>query len=214
LVIIKLKAMKKIKNTNYFLVLLTASMLLASCKKGDVGPQGATGSKGTDGTNGTNGAAGPTGPKGADGSNGATGPQGPAGTANVIYSDWTVAKNFRDTIADNSQLHAADLPAPKLTAALLNNATVMIYLDFGGGVYTLPYTSYAGGKLNTVSFWPRVGHFIITRFTADNSNSVALSTLLKYRYVIIPGGISATAVANHVSINNYESVKQYYGIKN
>ena len=169
-------------------------MMLPSWKKGEQGPEGATGSKG------------------ADGPSGATGPQGPAGTANVIYSDWTVAVNFRDTTADNSKLKAADLPAPKLTAALLNNATVMVYFDFGGGVYTLPYTSYAGGKLNTISFWPRVGHFIITRFAADNSAGVALSSFLKYRYVIIPRGISTTAVAHKVNLYNYESVRSYYGM--
>lgn len=189
------------KQTNYFSVLIAIVLLFsASCKKGDEGPQGAVGPQGTDGANGA---------KGATGQTGAT---GPAGTANVLYSDWIIAKNFRDTTTDNSLLRIADLPAPKLTAALLNNATMLIYLDFGGGVYTLPYTNYAGGKLNIISFLPRVGKFIITRFTADNSHSVPLSTLLKYRYIIIPGGIKATALAKQLDIKNYESVKKYYGI--
>ena len=180
---------------------------LASCKKGDPGAEGPTGQAGIDGSNGADGA---TGPKGA------TGPQGPAGatgTANVIYSGWAYAKNFRDTTTDNSQLRAADLPAPKLTSEILEKGVVAVYLSFGGGVYLLPYTSYAGGKLNTISYLPRVGHFIITRFTADNSNSVALSTLLQYRYVIIPGGLSATAVAKHVNITDYESVRKFYQLK-
>jgi hypothetical protein len=139
------------------------------------------------------------------------GSNGAPGTANVIYSGWNYATNFRDTTADNTDLHAGDLSAPKLTSAILNSGTVQVYFTFGGGVYTLPYTSYAGGKLNTMSYWPRLGHFIITRFTADNSNSVALSTLLQYRYVIIPGGITADA-AKHVNLNDYEAVRKYYRI--
>jgi len=144
---------------------------------------------------------------------GNVGATGPAGTANVVYSGWMYATNFRDTTADNSALHAADLSAPKLTTEILNGGTVMVYFTFGGGVYTLPYTSYAGGKQNTMSYWPRLGHFIITRFTADNSNSVPLSTILQYRYIIIPGGITADA-AKHIDLSNFESVRKYYRIIN
>ncbi|WP_224746674.1 hypothetical protein [Mucilaginibacter rigui] len=133
------------------------------------------------------------------------------GTANVIYSGWNYAVNFRDTTADNSAVKAADLLAPTLSTDILNKGTVQVYFDFGGGVYALPYTSNAGGKLNTMAYWPRLKHFIITRFTADNSNSVALSSILQYRYVIIPGG-TAVSVAKKVDINNYEAVKRAYNI--
>jgi hypothetical protein len=187
------------KNTTNFLllILIVPMLMVASCKKGDVGPAGETG---------TDGEKGDKGDKGDKGSTGST------GTANVIYSDWILATNFRDTIADNSNLKAADLKAPQLTTAMLNNATFLIYFNFGGGVYTLPYTSNAGGKLNTISFWPRVKHFIITRFSADNANGVALSSFLQYRYVIIPGGIKATAVTQKLDLDNYQAVKQYYNI--
>lgn len=139
------------------------------------------------------------------------GPAGPAGTANVQYSGWNYATNFRDTTADNSAFHAGDLAAPALTQTMLDNATFQIYFTFGGGVYTLPYTSYAGGKLNTMSYFPRVGHFIITRFTADNSNSVPLSTILQYRYVIIPGGVNI-GLNNHPDLKDYEAVRKFYRI--
>jgi hypothetical protein len=140
--------------------------------------------------------------------------QGQSGTANVMYSGWLYASNFRDTTADNSALHAADIVAPKLTTDILNSGQVQVYFTFGGGVYTLPYTSYAGGKLSTLSYWPRLGHFIITRFTADNSNGVALSTLLQYRYIIIPGGVNVTAIKNnHLNLNDYDAVKKYFRIQ-
>lgn len=193
------------KKLNYLLVFFVVTILsLSSCKKGDVGPAGATGPEGPKGATGATGAA---------GANGTDGAKGATGTANVIYSDWAVATNFRDTTADNTAMHAADLIAPKLTTNIIEKGTVMVYFTFGGGVYALPYTSYAGGKQNTMSYWPRLGHFIITRFTADNSNTIPLSTVLQYRYVIIPGGITA-AVARQMNINDYESVRKFYGIRN
>lgn len=135
------------------------------------------------------------------------------GTANVIYSGWNYAVNFRDTTADNSALKAADLLAPTLSNEILNGGLVQVYFTFGSGVYALPYTSYAGGKLNTIAYLPRLKHFIITRFTADNSKSIPLSSFLQYRYVIIPGG-TAVSVAKKVDINNYEAVKRVYNIPN
>jgi hypothetical protein len=33
----------------------------------------------------------------------------------------------------------------------------MVYFTFGEGIFPLPYTSYAGGKANTISFIPNVG---------------------------------------------------------
>ncbi|HEY2581614.1 MAG TPA: hypothetical protein VGI43_07400 [Mucilaginibacter sp.] len=135
--------------------------------------------------------------------------QGPAGTANVEYSGWNSAVNIRDTVADGSNLNVADLFAPALTQTMLDGAAFQIYFTFGAGVYTLPYTSYAGGQLNTMSYWPRLGRFIITRFTADNSNNVKLSTILQYRYIIIPGG-NQVGVAHHPDLKNYEAVRKYY----
>jgi len=136
------------------------------------------------------------------------------GTANVLYSGWNYAKNFRDTIADNSALKAADLVAPALSNEILNSGVVQVYFTFGGGIYALPYTSYAGGKQNTIAYLPRLKHFIITRFTADNSNSIGLSTLLQYRYVIIPGEVIAPTANKRPNLNNYEEVKKAYNIPN
>lgn len=138
------------------------------------------------------------------------------GTANVIYSGWNTAKNFRDTTIDNSVLRIADVAAPALTTALLNNASLQVYFNYGGGVLPLPYSSYAGGKLNTISYIPRAGRFTITRFAADNSGSVALSTVLQYRYVIIPGGVAVANKPNQplLDLKDYEAVKKMYHIGN
>lgn len=131
--------------------------------------------------------------------------------SDVIYSGYNYATNFRDTTIDGSQLKVADLAATDLTQQAIDQDAFEIYFTFGAGIFGLPYTSYAGGAENTLSYLPRVGHFIITRFTADNSGSVPLSVLLQYRYVIIPGTI-LTSVNHHINIKNYAEVKRYFRI--
>jgi hypothetical protein len=112
------------------------------------------------------------------------------GTANVIYSAWNTASNIRDTVIDGSMLSVATLAATELTSAWLNTATVLVYLQFGGGEIPLPYTSDAGGMTSTVSFIPQTGQILITRYTMNDSASIKLIGSIEYRWVIIPGGVS------------------------
>ncbi|GAA3951977.1 hypothetical protein GO495_12465 [Chitinophaga oryziterrae] len=173
--------------------LLCLSLFNACSKEGPTGPKGDTGETGA------TGAAGPT---------GAT---GPVGTANVIYSAWTYAHNFNDSTVDNSNIKAGYVDAPKITSTILNSGDVKVYFTYGGGTFILPYTSNAGGKPNTISFTPLLSKILIYRFTHDNSNSIALSTLLQYRYVIIPGGVAARK--NNINWDNYAEVAAYLGWK-
>lgn len=149
---------------------------------------------------------GPAGPQGP------VGPQGPAGTANVIYSTWVYATYFRDTTIDASSVKAANVLAPGLSSAILNSGTVLVYFTFGAGNFTLPYTSNAGGKPNTIAYIPQLGKILITRFTHDNSNTINLSTLLQYRYILIPGGVADSRATPHPDYNDYTAVCRYYGI--
>lgn len=118
--------------------------------------------------------------------------KGATGTANVIYSDWNYASNYRDSTIDGSYEQIATLSAPSLTAADLNTATIEVFFTFGAGDFPLPYTSYAGAKGSTISFIPKNGQIIITRFTFDNSASIPMSSVLQFRFVIIPGGVNVT----------------------
>jgi len=86
-----------------------------------------------------------------------------------------------------------------------------MYLDFGAGVFPMPYTSNAGGKESTISYLPMPGRILISRFTADNSASISLSTLIQYRYVIIPGSVNI-GLNNHVNLKDYEAVRKFYRI--
>jgi hypothetical protein len=143
---------------------------------------------------------------------GPAGPQGPAGTANVIYSTWKYATNFNDSTIDNSKIKVGYVAAPSLTSTILNSGMVMVYFTYGAGNFTLPYTSNAGSKVNTISYTPMLNKILITRFAHDNSNSVSLSTLLQYRYILIPGGVSGGRLATPVDYSDYSAVCRYYGI--
>jgi len=140
--------------------------------------------------------------------------QGPAGTANVQYSSWQYAGNPRDSTIDGSALHLADLAAPALSQNIIDAGVVQVYFRLGTNAFVLPYTSFAGGKESTISFLPRLKRIIITRFTADNTNSIPLSTALQYRYVLIPGGVSLGAIKNaHIDMSDYNAVAKFLQIK-
>lgn len=192
--------------------------------KGDIGATGATGPAGNPGSQILTGFGTPSASLGATGDYyldksgfAIYGPKTTAwGTAlslqapsNVFYSGWNYAQNFRDTIMDGSHFSIADLPAPALSADLLNTAIFKVYFAFADGIHPLPYTSYSGGKQNTISYHPRLKHFVITRFTSDNSNSAQLSSIIQYRYVIIPG---ETLIGKPQDLNDYEAVRKFYKI--
>jgi len=186
--------------------------------KGDKGDRGATGPKGDKGDRGDAGPRGATGPQGPAGPRGATGPQGPAGpqgpvgTANVIYSGWlSFQQAQRDTIIDNTTLKINHLPVPRLTQAIIDNGVIQVYMRFLTSVFPLPYTGDAGAgtgpsKTSTVSFIPKQGVLYITRYTHDNTASIGFGPV-QFRYVLIPGGVSANTALNHVNLQDYEAVK-------
>lgn len=166
--------MKTIISKTFFLrVALCTSLLisLASCSPED----GTNGTNGTDGTNGTNGSQGPI---------------GQTGTANVIYSDWTLGTATTPMGIDGTSGLSFLLPAPKLTQVILDKGTVLVYAKFVNTVLTLPYTSTAGGNLNTITFFPELGGIRIFRFNHSGVGTSSLSSTLNYRYILIPGGIS------------------------
>src|SRR5438270_14026154 len=74
------------KTSKAFLLILAASLIFSSCKKGDTGPAGAPG---------------------ATGSTGQPGQPGPAGTANVIASKWFKVDSsvWTHTAADSFQFN-------------------------------------------------------------------------------------------------------------
>lgn len=136
---------------------------------------------GTDGVDGTNG---------VDGAVGAT---GPAGTANVIYSAWLTAPTAVAETIDGTSGLSTSIAAPQLSSDILSKGTILVYVSFGTGTYTVPYTSTAGGFVNTITAISTVQKIKLFRFRHDQGGTVGLPTSLNWRYILIPGGVAATA---------------------
>lgn len=197
--------------TKLSITLLVVTLIFASCKKGDTGPAGP---------------AGPTGAPGAAGTAGATGPQGPkgdTGTANVIYSEWLDVTFEADTFRRPGNVldtagWIATIPAPKLTDSIINTGDVKVYLNVGSDsadnqlVMPLPiFDNFLIGAVINTYFQSQL---IILASSADVS-SVTLRGFhyFQYRYILIPGGITAAPVRNTIDWNNYQQVKELLGLK-
>jgi hypothetical protein len=172
------------KKTILFLVAISMIALVSCTKEGPAGPQGIPGSSGTNGTN---------------------------GNANVYYSNWTTLSTpWADTTIDGSLLKYNYELAPMLTQQNLDSAAILAYFRYvTGSIVPLPYTSYAGGTANAMSYIPALGKMYYTRFTFDNTGSVGVSGALEYRYVIIPGGVTSKSMLSSMP---YDELCAYYKI--
>lgn len=154
-----------------------------------------------------------------DGTDGADGAQGPAGTANVIYSAWISAPAGTAETIDGTSGLSTSITAPQLTADIMEKGTILVYMSFGSATntYTLPYTSTAGGFTNTITAIASLNKIKLFRFKhANDGTTVALPATLKWRYVLIPGGVAAstskTAKPDYSKMS-YEEVCAYFNIQ-
>jgi hypothetical protein len=147
---------------------------------------------------------------GKDGVDGAT------GTANVIYSAWITAPAAAAETIDGTSGMSTTINAPELSADILAKGTILVYMSFLGSVYTLPYTSTAGGFVNTVDAISSLQKIKIFRFKhAADGTTVNLPASLGWRYILIPGGVSATAKATKLDYSkmSYEEVCARFNIQ-
>jgi hypothetical protein len=198
----------------FLLSVICLSSLLVKCKKGDDGPIGPAGTKGD------TGAAGANGTNGATGATGATGPAGATGTANVIYSDWITPATYTKTTVFGTFNFTYDIAASKITQAILDKGTVIVYGKLNGynpviwptdqvGALPIVITYQSGGaQIDTWSARSLVGKIQIVM---NNSTNVygSISNAHSFRYVIIPGGVHTTATAK-VNFKNYAEVKHAF----
>lgn len=178
-------------------LVLSAVLLVTACKKGDTGPAGEKGDKGD------------------AGATGATGATGKTGTANVIYSAW---QDLTFSAVDTGVL-AASITAPKVVDSIIQKGEVKVYWNINTAsnptVVALPYSD-AGlvfgvpdlqitplVKVGTIYLY---SNYNVSSFTSTTTNE----KVWQYRYVIIPGGVSARSAVNW---NDYSQVKSYLGLK-
>lgn len=193
------------KKINYVFAFVAAALIFTSCgKDGAVGPVGP---------------AGTTGPTGAVGT---AGPTGATGTANVIYSDWTTPPTYTKTTVFGSTQFSANIAASKITQAILDNGTVLVYGKLDGYITTIwptaqvsqlpiviTYDSNSTAQIDTWSALATVGNIEIT--LVNNTNVYgSISTAHQFRYVIIPGGVHTLASIN---TKDYNQVKMALHLK-
>jgi hypothetical protein len=195
----------KPKLYSFLTVALFTIIFVISCKKGDTGP------------------AGPAGPAGAAGAAGAQGPKGDSATANVTYSAWLDVSFLADTVRDPST-HVLDtldfyavIAAPKLTATVISQGDIKVYLNFGTSanpdVVPLPYTDviFTNGVSIVPDFVP--GQIILTSNVNPSTRTDSEGKKLQYRYIIIPGTKPASLNPN-LKWSDYNSVKKYLNLPN
>ncbi len=195
------------KKMHYYLfAFAVAAITFTSCgKNGAVGPAGPVG------------ATGPVGPTGPAGANGATGPVGATGTANVIYSNWYTPSTYtKDTVFNSYHFHA-NIAASKITQAILDNGTVLVYGKLNGYVTSVWPTNqvsqlpieitYMNGTTPNIDSWSALvtlGNVRIDLVSSTNAYG-GISNAHQFRYIIIPGGVQTLSTIN---VRNYNEVKQ------
>ncbi len=185
-------------------LVVAIALIIASCSKGPVGPAGPIG---------TTGATGPAGSNGAPGATGAT------GTANVIYSAWL---NVKYQGSDTTGWFAT-ITAPRLTDSILNKGAIKVYFNAGSDsansqlVMTLPIDDIAvTGAIINAYFQQQLITLVSTHDVS--SDSLRGYHYNQYRYVLIPGAVTALPVTANgyktgINWNDYKQVKQYLGLK-
>ncbi|KUJ63224.1 hypothetical protein AR687_03445 [Flavobacteriaceae bacterium CRH] len=150
------------------------------------------------------------------GDDGTDGQEGAKGTANVIYSAWLTAPTAVAETIDGTSGMSTSINAPELSADILAKGTILVYVSFGTGTYTLPYTSTAGGFVNTITVISNLQKIKLFRFRHDGGGTVNLPTSLSWRYILIPGGtVAATAKAAKTDYSkmSYEEVCAHFNIQ-
>ncbi|WP_108808268.1 collagen-like protein [Aquimarina spinulae] len=182
--------MKAITNLVKGMMIVMVSLLIFSCSDGEdgaIGPAGQDGVNGVDGTNGTDG---------SNGADGVDGEGGPPGTANVIYSDW-IATDFETNVPaeTNEQL----LTSFNFGEFNLNEDVILVYGRHEVNILVseikqLPYilasqNEYYGFEVSSFSG----GSSLRIEVTTLDGGTNLFTFFDDFRYVIIPGGISASS---------------------
>jgi hypothetical protein len=161
------------KNLKLFLFILAGSLMVVSCKKGDIGPAGAPGAAGPAGTAGT------------------------AGTDSILYSAPIIlAMNPYNDLANDDYGYLDSIAAPALTQAAINQDIILgyVYVPFGASNDSA-WVSIDNETNQGIEMFPQVGKILIesfwTEFSTPNGNGDL--TGFKFKYFIIPPSILASS---------------------
>ena len=158
------------------------------------------------------------------GKQGATGPAGPAGpkgdsaSGTVYYSDWLDVNFLPDTIHTTQGKidtigYYATISAPVLTAAMLKNSDVRVYINTSDAsnpiIYPLPYSGISGVNIEVSAYALNIQLYANAQVSTETNNGKKIQ---QYRYMIFPGN-TKVPTNNNVNWSNYSAVKAYLGLK-
>ncbi|HEY4196291.1 MAG TPA: hypothetical protein VGM63_12200, partial [Mucilaginibacter sp.] len=131
--------------------------------------------------------------------------------------DWITPTAYAQTTVFGTVHFDANIAASKVTQAILDNGTVLIYGKLDGynpviwptdQVSVLPIEiTYMNGTTQNIDSWTgncTVGNIQIDLASSSNAYG-GISNAHQFRYVIIPGGVHTLGSINP---KNYEQVKQ------
>ncbi|MCX2678498.1 hypothetical protein OOZ15_00955 [Galbibacter sp. EGI 63066] len=159
-----------------------------------------SGEDGMEGPQGLQGEQGPAGPQGEQG------PQGETGTANVRYSSWIP---IDWNVLDANTVKRMDIDIPEITEEFIENGgIVLFYVRSTDSVWAVPMSRDNYSLYFLASSASQEIRFLASRITGLTGD-INVSWILEVRYVLIFDGIP---LQGEVSLNDYESLKEYYGI--
>jgi hypothetical protein len=131
------------------------------------------------------------------------GAQGPPGTANVIYSNWINPTDATWNLLNTPRRKLMEIRNSQINLDIVNKGIVLVYYRTDNGwIVQLPYNIMLSNSATAVqiSYQYQINSLIIEMrgLTRDILDSEYLyNSGAGFRYVIIPGGISATAMSSN-----------------
>jgi len=153
---------------------------------------------------------------------GDTGPAGATGTANVIYSDWFTPASYKKDTIFGSYGFNYDKAVTGITQPIVDSGTVIVFGKLSGynpviwptgQVSVLPINiTYMDGSTPNIDTWSALvttGNLRIRLVSSLNAYG-SISNAHQFRYIIIPGGVKATASATPGQITGRGNVLLNY----
>lgn len=179
------------------------------------------------GCEGPQGPEGPAGPQGPEGPEGPKGDKGDEGTANVIYSDWTeftTDTTWSDSLAEFGITYRKYwVEATQVDSTIMNEGVVNVYIDFfaDNGIQDLPIVENITGcgpnnrqRLDFDFSFEEI-EIKMSNHPNGETDPCTIGADNFYRYVIIPGGQSASnSKVNAKDLRNmsYSEIKTRFNI--
>jgi len=122
--------------------------------------------------------------------------------ARVLYSGWKSSVRVKDSVMDGTAMRIGHLYAPQITESVMSNSAVLMYLDYGGGTFSLPYTSGAGGKMSTIGYKLKTREIVVYRMVYDGGALLSIGSNIKFRYVIVPSNLFIGMKERNIDFSN------------